>query len=77
MEEEKFTKPGKSSVMFGKSWCDVGFLGSQVLGQALMESCEGEEEHLMKVGTGGEEEHVLGVGAGGEVGAEGKYVTGV
>ena len=25
--------------MFGKSWCDVSVLGSQVFGQASMESC--------------------------------------
>ena len=30
--------PGKSSVVFGLSWCDLSVLGSQVFGQALMES---------------------------------------
>ena len=32
--------PGKSSVVFGKSWCATSVSGSQVFGQALMESCE-------------------------------------
>ena len=32
---------GQSSAMFGWSWTEVSVLGSQVFGQALMESCEG------------------------------------
>ena len=31
---------GHSSAMFGCSWTEVSVLGSQVFGQALMESCE-------------------------------------
>ena len=31
---------GQSSAMFGWSWTEVSVLGSQVFGQALMESCE-------------------------------------
>ena len=31
---------GQSSAMFGWSWTEVSVLGSQVLGQALMESCD-------------------------------------
>ena len=34
------TKPDKSSFVFGKSWCDMSVLGSQLFGQALMESCD-------------------------------------
>ena len=30
---------GQSSAMFGWSWTDVSVLGSQVFGQALMDSC--------------------------------------
>ena len=30
----------QSSVMFGRSWTEVSVLGSQVFGQASMESCE-------------------------------------
>ena len=30
---------GQSSAMFGWSWTEVSVLGSQVFGQALMESC--------------------------------------
>ena len=30
---------GQSSAMFGSSWTEVIVLGSQVFGQALMESC--------------------------------------
>ena len=30
---------GQSSAMFGWSWTEVGVLGSQVFGQASMESC--------------------------------------
>ena len=33
---------GQSSTMFGWCWTDVTVLGSQVFGQALMESCEGQ-----------------------------------
>ena len=33
-------KPGKSSVLFNYSWCDMSVLGSQVFGQASMESCD-------------------------------------
>ena len=32
---------GQSSAVFGWSWTEVSVLGSQVFGQALMESCEG------------------------------------
>ena len=32
---------GFSLVMFGWSWTEVGVLGSQVFGQALVESCVG------------------------------------
>ena len=32
---------GQSSAMFGRSWTEVSFLGSQVFGQPLMESSEG------------------------------------
>ena len=32
---------GQSSAMFGWSWTEVSVLGSQVFGQALMESSEG------------------------------------
>ena len=32
--------PGKSSVVFGYSWCATSVLGSQVFGQTLMESCD-------------------------------------
>ena len=32
--------PGNSFAMFGWSWTDVSFLGSQVFGQASMETCE-------------------------------------
>ena len=39
MEGEEVTKPGKSSVLFGQSWCDVIGLGSHLFGQTLMESC--------------------------------------
>ena len=31
---------GQSSAMFGWSWTEVSVLGSQVFGQALMESCD-------------------------------------
>ena len=31
---------GQSSAMVGKSWTDVSVLGSQVFGQALMDSCD-------------------------------------
>ena len=31
---------GQSSVMIGQSWTDVSVLGSQVFGQALMDSCD-------------------------------------
>ena len=31
---------GQSSAMFGRSWTEVSVFGSQVFGQALMESCE-------------------------------------
>ena len=30
---------GQSSAMIGLSWTDVSVLGSQVFGQALMDSC--------------------------------------
>ena len=30
---------GQSSAMFGWSWSEVSVLGSQVFGQALLESC--------------------------------------
>ena len=33
---------GQSSAMIGLSWTAVSVLGSQVFGQALMESCEVE-----------------------------------
>ena len=33
---------GQSSAMIGWSWTDVSVLGSQVFGQALMDSCAGE-----------------------------------
>ena len=32
---------GQSSVMFGLSWTEVSVFGSQVFGQALLESCVG------------------------------------
>ena len=32
---------GQSSAMIGWSWTDVSVLGSQVFGQALMDSCGG------------------------------------
>ena len=31
---------GQSSAMIGCSWTDVSVLGSQVFGQALMDSCD-------------------------------------
>ena len=31
---------GQSSAMIGSSWTDTSVLGSQVFGQALMDSCE-------------------------------------
>ena len=31
---------GQSYAMFGWSWTEVSVLGSQVVGQALMESCD-------------------------------------
>ena len=34
LEIEWVTKPGKSSVVFGESWCARSVLGSQVFGQA-------------------------------------------
>ena len=39
-EREQVTMHGKSFVVFGCSWTDMSVLGSQVFGQALMESCE-------------------------------------
>ena len=36
----RVTKPNKSSDMLGYSWCVTSVLGSQVFGQASMESCE-------------------------------------
>ena len=38
LEVEKVTKPGKSYVVFVQSLCATSVLGSQVFGQALMES---------------------------------------
>ena len=35
---------GQSSAMIGQSWTDVSVLGSQVFGQALLDSCEGFKE---------------------------------
>ena len=37
---------GQGSLMFGWSWTDVSVLGSQVFGQALMESCDIQEFEL-------------------------------
>ena len=31
---------GQSSAMIGGGWADVSVLGSQVFGQALMDSCD-------------------------------------
>ena len=31
---------GHGCIMFGRSWIEGSFLGSQVFGQVLMESCE-------------------------------------
>ena len=31
---------GQSSALFGRSWTEVSVLGSQVFGQALVDSCE-------------------------------------
>ena len=42
LEGELVSKPHKSSVMFGYSWCVTSVVGSQVFGQALMESCVGQ-----------------------------------
>ena len=40
---------GQSSAMFGWSWTEVSVLGSQVFGQALMESCEGLGVRALKI----------------------------
>ena len=37
---QQFTKPGKRYVVFGQSWCDMCVLGTQVFGEALMQSSE-------------------------------------
>ena len=41
-EVKQVTKPGKSFVVFGWSWCAICVLGSQVFGQAWMESSAGD-----------------------------------
>ena len=40
LEEEWVFMAGQSTAIFGWSWPEVSVLGSQVFGQALMESCE-------------------------------------
>ena len=40
LEVVLFTKSGKTFVVFGYSWCATSVLGSQVFGQASMESCD-------------------------------------
>ena len=39
LQVEQVTKPGKSYVVLGQSWCATSVLGSQVFGQASIESC--------------------------------------
>ena len=39
---------GQSSVMFGLSWTEVSVLGSQVFGQASMDSCDQEVDLCYK-----------------------------
>ena len=39
---------GQSSAMIGGSWTDVSVLGSQVFGQALMNSCVTESSDSVK-----------------------------
>ena len=46
MDGEQVTKPRKSSVVFGKSWCATSVLGSQVFRQASMENCANPKARL-------------------------------
>ena len=39
---------GQSSAMIGWSWTDVSVLGSQVFGQALMDSCVHQQWGMLR-----------------------------
>ena len=48
---DQVTKPGKSSVVFGYSWCASSVLASQVFSQALIESCDAMQYSLINYST--------------------------
>ena len=49
LEGEQVTKPGKSSVVFGFTWCASGVLDSPVFWQASMEICATSRAHLFVI----------------------------